>query len=134
MGIFSGIKNNVRKSEAAVVVQNLLEIQQRKGFPVTDPGTLANLIVGGAWAEKPHLFDGSQRQRPHKITIAAVSLARYCEMPQSVADRDAVLSALAMALDELHNNASRYDLRDSDVKLIGLATHIFERLVPELGA
>jgi hypothetical protein len=55
-------------------------------------------------------------------------------MPQSAADRDAVLSALAMALDELHNNAPKYDLRDSDVKLIGLANHIFERLVPELGA
>ena len=133
MGIFSGIKNNLKKSEAAVVVQNLLEIQQRKGFAVSSPQILASTIIGGAWDEKPYFFDGSKYRRPHKITIAAISLARYCERYPTDTDHEAALSSLATALDELQKNPDKYELQDIDYKFIELATKIFEKLVPELG-
>ena len=45
MGLFSGIKSRYKKSEAAVVVQKLLEHQANVGMCDLDPRKTANKLV-----------------------------------------------------------------------------------------
>jgi hypothetical protein len=56
MGLFSGIMDTYKKSEAAVVVQNLPEHQARVGLLDVDPGKLANRLISLIWDQKPDLF------------------------------------------------------------------------------
>lgn len=58
MRLFGGVKDTYRKSEAAVVVQNLLETQQKGGLFDSDPASSATTLVDAVWTKTPHLFDG----------------------------------------------------------------------------
>ena len=75
MALFRGIKSTYKKSEAAVVVQNLLEHQAKAGLFNLDPASIATKLVAAAWKQKPDVFDGLFGQRPHKITVAAFAFA-----------------------------------------------------------
>jgi hypothetical protein len=58
MGLFSGIKNTFKKSEAAMVVQKLLETQAKVGLLLHDPAELARALVMAVWDKHPALFTG----------------------------------------------------------------------------
>jgi hypothetical protein len=74
--MLNGIKDNWRKAEAAAVVQTLLEgFGRRAGMSVLDFDKLANVMVDRAWTENDHLFSGYRAGRPHKVALAAASLA-----------------------------------------------------------
>lgn len=76
MGLFSGVKDTYKKSEAAVVVQNLIEENVRDGWMESNnPAQLANILVGRAWDAMPDVFSGKFGQRPHKISVAAIALS-----------------------------------------------------------
>ena len=60
MGLFTGLKSNWMKSEAAVVIiQNLLEKQSNFGTCNLDAAKVANLSVGKAWETMPDVFNGN---------------------------------------------------------------------------
>lgn len=73
--MFKGIKNNYWKSEAAVVVKNLLDMQVNAGAFHENPASSANDLVAAVWEKSPHVFDGRFGQRPHKVGIAAAALS-----------------------------------------------------------
>ena len=78
MGFFGGINNTLKKAEAAVIVQNLLEIQVKAGTLPVDSKVLYELskkLINSAWEEKPDIFGGSFGQRPYKISVAAAAFA-----------------------------------------------------------
>ena len=127
MGLFSGIKNTYKKSEAAVIVQNLLEHQQKMDYFDQDPGSTATRLVGDLWDDKPDLFNGSFGQRPHKLSIAAAALAEgLTDQWPNESCRNAVLICLGLALSEVERNGSLYPFNGIDEQLIALAASRFE--------
>ena len=131
MGLFSGIKSTYKKSEAAVVVQNLLEIQAQVGLLELDPAKLANQLVGSVWDAKPDIYDGRFGQRPHKISVAASALARGALESTPSSYRDALVISLGNILSELEVNGGFYPLNSMDHTLIELAVKVLEDLSNE---
>ncbi|WP_347140959.1 hypothetical protein [Paracoccus sp. SSK6] len=126
MGLFRSVKNTFKKSEAAVVVQNLLEIQSKIGMLDINPATTANQLINAVWSESPHLFDGRFGQRPHKLSIAAVAFARAISR---LSDDDPLTLSFMMALGKIMNevsvNGRLYPFNSVDEQLLDKALGVF---------
>lgn len=134
MGLFSGIKDNFKKSEAAVCVQNLLEQQQRIGCFTGNPASYASAIVQAAWDERPHVFNGKFGHRPHKISVTAIVLSRALSLSsEGDPNRFALLACLGTALSEAHTNAGFYPFNNLDMTLIEAAGEVFIEKGNEMG-
>jgi len=134
MGFFSGIKDNYKKSEAAVVVQNLLEIQAKIGYFGHDPAQSANALVQSAWDEKPDIFSGKFGQRPHKLAVAAIALSRGLSLShQNDPHRMALLASLGKVLAEAHTNSGFYPFNNLDSTLLEAAGEVFIEKGNEMG-
>jgi len=126
LGLFSGLKSNYKKSEAAVVVQKLLESQANLGFFSKDPAFTANTLVAAAWDYKPDIFDGKFGQRPHKISVAAYAIANG--IPTHASNRETQLAlfiSLGNILSELETNGRLYQFNNTDQYLLESATSIY---------
>lgn len=135
MGFFSGIKNTYKKSEAAVVVQNLLEQQTRAGLFDLDPANTATQFVEHAWTQDPDIFNGKFGQRPHKITVAAFALANIIARfnGNEYTNRNAALVlSLGNILSELEVNGRLYPLNSLDHHLIENSVSIYSQASQEL--
>jgi hypothetical protein len=134
MGLFQTIKSNWKKSEAAVVIQNLLEHQARHslfGF-AADPAKIANELVARIWDAKPDIFDGNFGQRPHKISVAAIALASAIEnLPSTNSHYYAFAIALGQVLQEWETNGSFYPLNSIDNRLLNTALQTFSSLADD---
>lgn len=133
MGIISGIKNTFKKSEAAVVVQNLLEHQSGAGLFDGDPARSATLLVEAAWQTRPDVFDGKFGQRPHKLSVAAIAFANAVQRSRpDNPNRDAFGLCLGMLLSEAESNGSFYPLTSMDHHLLSDAAAVFSALALEM--
>lgn len=125
MGLFKGIKNNYKKSEAAVVVQNLLEIQSKNGMFDLDPAATATRLVELVWTSSPHLFDGRFGQRPHKLSVAAAAFANGIDvLDANSLNRHIFALCLGTILNELEVNGKLYPFSSLDRELLGAASQI----------
>lgn len=125
MGLFNGIKNNYKKSEAAVVVQNLFEHQASLGNLSVDPAKFATALVARLWEQKVEWFDGTYGQRPHRVTVAAGALAHGVQLlPESDANRFGVLMALASVLSQLEKDAPLFAFNGIDERLLSYAVGV----------
>jgi len=132
MGLFSGIKSTYKKSEAAVVVQNLLEHQANVGLFDLDPAKLANKLVENVWDSKSDVFGGKFGQRPHKITVAASALANGIELfDDEDLNRNALVLSLGNILSELETNGRLYPLNSLDHQLLEVSMSIFAKIAQE---
>ena len=132
MGLFSGIKSTYKKSEAAVVVQNLLEHQARVGLFDLDPAKAANIFIELVWESKPDIFDGKFGQRPHKIVVAASALANATQLFDSGdLNGNAVVISLGNILSELETNGRLYPLNSLDHQLLEGAVTVFSEIAKE---
>jgi hypothetical protein len=132
MGILSNIKSTYRKSEAAVVVQNLLEHQAKGGWFDMDPASLANRLVAAVWEQKPDVFGGKFGQRPHKITVAASALASGISfLEENDRNRYALVFSLGNILAEIEVNGMLYPLNSLDHQLLEIAASIFADVTSE---
>lgn len=125
--MFTAFKSVWKKSEAAVVVQNLLEHSVRALALDVDPKTTATLLVSGVWASSPDVFDGKFGQRPHKISVAASALATGISFFKEKDDRHhlhACTIALGNLLSEVEANGSFYPLASVDWTLLNRAGEI----------
>lgn len=75
MSFFRSIISFFKKSDAAIVVQNLLVIEAKQGNFQGDPALTAHILVDKVWKEYLPLFDGRYGQRPHKISVAAIAFS-----------------------------------------------------------
>ena len=133
MGFFSGAKNNFKKAEAAVIVQNLLEHQVN--VPLSgatfDPAKIANALVGDVWDNKPDIFSGKFSTRPNKLAIAACALGlgvKFYDDRKDVENRLALMTALGNLLSEIEVNGPLYGLNSVDVVLIASASEVLEEV------
>ncbi|MCE7031725.1 hypothetical protein LY625_03680 [Lysobacter sp. GX 14042] len=128
MGFFGGIKSTFKKSEAAVVIQNLLEHHARIGLlPVpADPAKTANALVQAAWDDMPDVFSGKFGQRPHKLAVAATALG-LCVMgiPATHPHRPTLVLCLGTVLSEVQKNGRLYPLNGIDDQLLEAAYTAF---------
>ena len=133
MGLFSGFKNTLKKSEAAVIVQNLLQIQVDAGLLERDPAKLANTLVEAAWSSKTDIFNGGFGQRPFKLSVAAISLGMGIQHFANDEDtRNALIISLGNILSELEVNGRLYPLNGIDEQLLSAAMAIFAEATEEM--
>lgn len=126
MGLFSGFKDAYRKTEAALVIQNLLEHQSRIGFFDGDPAHLSQHLISSTWNQKPDMFGGKFGQRPHKLSVAAISLAiGVASFGKHDRNRAVLLLSLGNILSELEVNGRLYPLNGVDFTLIDGAALVF---------
>lgn len=131
--MFGGIKNNWKKSEAAVFIQNLFEGLQQQGMFPGNPAAIANKIIDKAFEGRPEIFDGSRGVRPHKVAYAAAALG----MVGAEADRGGqlivpVMMALGIILRDVEANYLAYSFSPLDKNLIETSRSIFERISSEM--
>lgn len=133
MGLFSGIRNIYKKSEASVVIWNLLEHQANVGLFNQDPAKLANKLVQNAFESKPDIFGGRFGQRPHKLAVAAFALANGIELfHDGDLNRHAIILSLGYILSELEINGRLYPFNSLDHVLLESSMSIFTDTAQEL--
>lgn len=133
MGLFSGFKNTLKKSEAAVIVQNLLEIQVNAGLLDRDPAKLATMLVEDAWTAKPDMFNGNFGQRPFKLSVAAIALGMGISHYSSDEDtKNALILSLGNIFNELEANGNLYPLNGIDEQLLNAAMVIYTEATEEM--
>lgn len=126
MRLFGGVKDTYKKSEGAVVVQNLLEMQKRGGLFDSDPASTATSLVDAVWAKNPHLFDGRFGQRPHKISLAASAFSNAIEdFEHGNMNSHCFAMCLGNILNEVSVNGKLYPLNSLDTDLLDTAAQTF---------
>lgn len=126
MGLFGAVKSNWKKSEAAAVVQNLLEHQAKYGFFNADPAQTATFLIAKVWDSKPDIFNGKFGQRPHKMSVAAISLSSAIDNLSPQNDNySSLIIALGNLLQEWETNGSLYPLNSIDNELLKAALQTF---------
>ncbi|MFH0259157.1 hypothetical protein ACGRH2_01670 [Vibrio barjaei] len=149
--MFKGIKNNMEKAKAASIIQNIFEVEIKNGFliphqlifenVVQTPAQFANNVVEIGFSFKKDMLSGSFGKRPHKLVLAAFSLAFYvalrwqklgadCEYDDSV-----IFSAksLGMLFNELEVNEGLYELSKTDYTIIEMAAQLVKPFMEHIG-
>ena len=133
MGLFSGVINTYKKSEAAVIVQNLLQIQADAGMLNLDPASFATTLVDEVWTEKPAIFRGKFGQRPFKISVAAAAFANgVSKYENDPLIRNSLIISLGKILSEIEVNGRLYPLNGLDEQLLETAMAIYIEKSEEL--
>jgi hypothetical protein len=131
MGFFSGISNTYRRSEASLIVNNLLQIQKNTGTFSLDVESWARKLVDFSWDANPRLYEGKLSPKPHKIAIAATAFAYGSRL--FVDDNDfnkkALFLSLGSLLSDVQKNSYLYGFKTVDQQLISAATVVFEDYV-----
>ena len=130
MGLFSGIKDNLNKSEAAVVVQTLFEKHQQNFSLSVPPAALANKLIESTWNSAPELFNGGKSgARPHKASIAAYSLACAARGANIKGTNEEMELAFSMCLGRILRAIERtpesFPFTDIDLRLLEQAQKTF---------
>lgn len=100
MTLFYGIRANARKAQAAVLVQNLLDMAARIFGPFDAPTSLmANKLVGLMWERNPDKF-GPTLPLPNKYVLAACALSSGVHAAEKM-DNPQLLQASRFALAEV---------------------------------
>jgi hypothetical protein len=133
MGLFSRFKDTCKKSEAAVVVQNLLEDQAKLGFFDLNPAEFANKLIEIVWDAKPHIFNGKLAPRPHKITVAASALAKGIDLfKDDDFNKSALVLSLGNILCEIEKNGNRYPLKSVDHQLLEISLSVYIKITEKV--
>lgn len=133
MGLFGGIKDNWKKAEAAVIIQNVFENLAKYGSFEGDPAKVANTLITDVWELKPDIYSGKFGQRPHKISVASAALAQgaMSAHPESSARANCAI-ALGQLLGEVETNGRLYPLNSLDHTLLEAAVSIFTEISTEI--
>lgn len=113
------VKDTVKKSKAAVIVQNLFE-----GLPVpwivpfTRP-KFANMLVEAAWSDHAPIFNGHMVPAPHPLAVAAISLSNGLEaFAGNPVIQPILKGSLGRLLMDVESNRWRYSLNGTDTMLL----------------
>lgn len=126
MGLFSGFKDNLKKSEAAALVETLLERHQANFGLSVPPGQLANQLIDTTWRSAPQIFNGKlSGARPHRASVAAYALACAAHGVREKGTNEEMELALSMCLaqilSKIESSPEDFRFTDIDTKLLGQA-------------
>jgi hypothetical protein len=124
--MFGGLTNTVKKSEAAVIVQEALEQVSPAGPLRSDAAEAATQLVATVWKQNPGLFEGRDGRRPHKVSVAAAALANGLKMLAGSDREPFILLALGLVLMGVAANATRYALTETDRAMLLIAENAYE--------
>lgn len=117
--MFGKVATMMRMSEAAVVVQNLLEYHCRGTQAGQNAAKIANMLVQRVHDLRPEVVQGKKGTRPHKASLAAAALAvglgKVADVPEQ---RDQILAALRELLFEVQTKPHLYALSLVDHALL----------------
>lgn len=126
MGLLGLVTTRYRMSQAAVVIQKLLELQARQGFLEGNPASLANELVHKVWTHRPDVFDGTYGHRPHKLASAALALANGLVVHRdNYFLKNSLLISLAEILKEVDINRRAYVFSSLDTQLLEVSLKEF---------
>lgn len=132
MKVFKNVWSFYKKTNATIVVQNLLTIQVENGQFDANPALSARMLVDQVWNKSPHLFDGRFGQRPHKISIAAAAFSN------AIQDRklgklsgNSFAICLGKILDNVAVNGKLYPLNALDMELLDTASRVYAKVTGE---
>lgn len=120
----SAVKTRWRMSQAAVVIQNLLERYPKLGLADTGmlPSKAASQLVASVWDEMPDIFEGKVAPKPHKLSTAAISLASgFFIYENNRPMRVSLFWALGEIMREIEANAEAYNFHPLDEQLLRTA-------------
>lgn len=121
-----GGMTTLRKSQAAVAVQNLLEAHPSVVMVDFAPAKLANRLVGDAWDQRDQQFRAKDKPYPQKRSIAIIALADGLSSLRAEADAwNATFFALGFALTDIERNGHRYAFNGTDRYLLGVAQQVY---------
>lgn len=129
MGFFSGIKNNIRKSEASAIIESLLQNQAKLGFFPVDkvqPAEMATKLIQVVWDKNTKISMASPL--PHKMALASVGLSAGILVMDKTGEREILLalkSCLGSILLELNASGHQMKLNAIDIDLISQAEGVF---------
>lgn len=129
MTLFKALSTRFKVSQAAAIIQGLLELQARQGLLLEgNPARLAGLLAHSAQTNMPEFFDGSHGPSPHKLVIAAMALAEGMSSHQaSRALKNSLLIALAQVLKDVERNGKAYGFSALDNQLLEASLKCFIR-------
>lgn len=137
MGLFSGIKNNYHKAQAATVAQTIIQQQAELGLMECPPdlaGPMANKLVQTCWDHQPDTFEGKFGQRPHKLTTAATAFATAALAIQRPELKNGMAMCLGVILAEVEKNGAMYPFNSMDSQLLERAAEVFHEVAEEHAA
>ncbi|GAA0782991.1 hypothetical protein GCM10009108_26540 [Castellaniella ginsengisoli] len=131
MTLFFGIRSVARKSWAAVLVQNLLEMSAKYTELGAPPADIANKIVGLVWDRNPQWF-GPNRPLPNKFILAACALSFGANAMAQKKNRDVELAMMFCLAEVLKEVAMQQEF--NNLQLDALDTHLLETVTAHLAA
>lgn len=140
--MFKGIKDNFKKAEAAVVVENLLQFHINSGiFKISMPAkALANKMIQTAWDFKPDLLGGRFGVRPHKLSIAIFTFSIHVVIANESKSKLSndffylCLMGFSKLIDEVSVNGRLYSLSETDDVIIEMAMKAAAPFIDELNS
>lgn len=122
-----GGTTSVRKSQAAVVAQNLLEAHPLVMMSDVVPAQLANRLVENAWGRRAHQFEAKGKPSPQKVSIAMIAFADGLGSLEARSDAwYAAFFALGHALDDIERSGGHgLNFNGSDVFLLSVAREAY---------
>lgn len=123
--------NTYRKSEAATVVQKLLEPVHQFGMFEGNPAEAAREYVEAVWKDSPHIVEDASGNRPDAVPVAAYALALAAKNLFGRKDNNAyaVSIALGKALTGIQSYGASLREGKLNAHFINSAEHIYLTVV-----
>lgn len=126
--MLSAFHSRFRKSQAAVVIENILSDVVEIPLEQITFSAMANNLIRRVWESNPDLFDGKLGQRPHKLTVAACAMASGLEcFERNSTNYRVLLLSLGVAINEIRANGQSYKFSPTDTVLLNFSYSIFDR-------
>lgn len=136
MGLFSGFKDNLKKSEAAALVETLLERHKANFGLSMPPGPLAHKLIDFTWNSAPEIFNGKlSGARPHKVSVAAYSLACAARGAKEKGSNEEMELAFSMCLGQMlskiESSPEEFRFTDIDSRLLDQAQKTYVEIASD---
>jgi hypothetical protein len=151
--MFNNIKDTYKKSEASVVIQNLLKTQIDAGIfklQSLSADDLAAILVLQGWDVNPELLGGRFGTRPHKLLVAIFAVAVVIvasetgssSRPKWTIERSpefqhACINIFGTLMNEIEKNGRIYNFNETDAAVLEIskkaASPILDKFFDEKG-
>lgn len=125
--MLSWFNETMKKSKAAVILQNLFSsLPVPWILPVTQ-AKLANAMIEDVWSELETAIGAEATRLSNPIAIAAIALAHGLEQRSNIVYQKIYKGSLGYLIIDIQNNLHRYSFNGNDLKMLDNAQRAFEQ-------